>query len=326
MGVLVTAARTPWPPPKPSTVGAPGAASKKTRAADSDHEDSSPPAPGHRLPDRPVPAAAPTRSPSTRAGAAAILGVMSSPLTAAEAEWPHRKPARSVRESFGAALGRGLHTGGAVVMNPRSLRTLGDIDTLLVDPRVLFTDELAVTRVLDVAATTVPARGEPQPQPWSPGPGAGAARTRLEHLTDVPGRVLVSPLRGRWPPHSSPRRGRPGCASSPLADDGLHSLRQGFDELLDATTDADPDAAGGPYEHCTTTVPRVALVCCHGSDAIALSRTTIGVLGEGSTPWGADILVDDLNAAWRVVHTIPRAREVQERAISLASGPRCSVR
>ena len=56
-----------------------------------------------------------------------------------------------MRESFGAALGRGLHTRGAVVMNPRSLRTLGDIDTLLVDPRVLFTDELAVTRVLDVA-------------------------------------------------------------------------------------------------------------------------------------------------------------------------------
>ena len=113
---------------------------------------------------------------------------------------------------------------------------------------------------------------------------------------------------------------RAGLRVVSLADDGLHSLRQGFDELLDATTDADPDAA---LARAVRTLhddgATVALVCCHGSDAIALSHHDRRPR-RGQHPWGADILVDDLNAAWRVVHTIPRAREVRERAISLASG------
>lgn len=323
MGVLVTAASHAMATAE-AVDGRRARRRIATRAADSDHEDSSLPCPG-------TPATRSARS-GSRAdeiavdlglGAAAILGVLSSPLTAAEAIGVAApKPARSVRESFGAALGRGLHTRGAVVMNPRSLRTLGDIDTLLIDPRVLFTDELAVTRVLDVA-------GDGRARAWRAATAAlesGALETGLlepgwNTLTDVPGRVLVSPLRRPLATAFLAEARRAGLRVVSLADDGLHSLRQGFDELLDATTDADPDAA---LARAVRTLhddgATVALVCCHGSDAIALSHTTIGVLGEGSTPWGADILVDDLNAAWRVVHTIPRAREVRERAISLASG------
>ncbi|MBD0022150.1 HAD-IC family P-type ATPase [Gordonia pseudamarae] len=249
-------------------------------------------------------------------GGAAILAVTASPLTAAEAVLVAAPtPARSVRQAFGASLGRGLHARGAVVLNPQSLRTLGDIDTLLVDPRVLFTAELAVTRVIDVD------NGD-RARTWRAATAAlesGLLKPGWNTLADVPGQALVSPLRRPLATAFLAGARRAGLRVVSLVDDGLHSLRQGFDELLDSGSD--PDTA---LERAVTRLradgATVALVCNSGSNAIRLAHTGIGIIGEGSAPWGADILVDDLTAAWRVIHAIPVAREANQRAVSLASG------
>src|ERR1700751_727156 len=58
------------------------------------------------------------------------------------------KATRTTRESFAAALGRGLADQHAVLaLHPEKLRWLDRVDALVVDPRVLCTDTLRVVRV-----------------------------------------------------------------------------------------------------------------------------------------------------------------------------------
>ena len=58
------------------------------------------------------------------------------------------KAARNAREAFAATLGRGLADRYDVLaLRPRALRRLDRIDAVVVDPRVLLTDELKVSRL-----------------------------------------------------------------------------------------------------------------------------------------------------------------------------------
>ena len=101
------------------------------------------------------------------------------------------RPIRSTREAFAISLGRRL-TGrhGALILRPAVLRRLDVIDTLLVDPRVLYTDELTVTLIDGVT----PAR---RAKAWE------AARAALADGTLTPGWHKLSAIPGagrlRWP-------------------------------------------------------------------------------------------------------------------------------
>ena len=90
---------------------------------------------------------------SAGVGAAAVVGLLSRNLdtagAAALAAVP--KPLRTVREAFGCTMSRGLTARhDALVLRPRTLRTLDRIDAIMIDPRALYTDELMVSRVLGV--------------------------------------------------------------------------------------------------------------------------------------------------------------------------------
>ncbi|MGB8386853.1 HAD-IC family P-type ATPase, partial [Mycobacterium sp.] len=256
-------------------------------------------------------------------GAGAVVGLLSrNPDTAGAAALAAvPKPLRSVREAFGCAMNRGLSTRhDALVLRPRTLRTLDRIDAIMIDPRALYTDELMVSRVLGVENSL-------RAQAWE------AVRAALDQdglkpgwhqLADIPGagssgEALISPVRDPFAAAvlTEARQSQPRVYS--LDDDGLRSLAQGFDQLYpsDGPTDhavaaavAELKAAGATVALLTTSEMRAA----HRSDV------TIGVLRDRHPPpWDADVFVSDLTGAWRVLHALPAARAATNSAVQLSA-------
>jgi cation-transporting P-type ATPase I len=86
-------------------------------------------------------------------GAGTVAGLLSRNLdtagAAALAAVP--KPLRTVREAFGCTMSRRLTVHhDALVLRPRSLRTLDRVDAIMIDPRTLYTDEVMVSGHLGV--------------------------------------------------------------------------------------------------------------------------------------------------------------------------------
>ena len=255
-------------------------------------------------------------------GAAALLGALSRNINTAGAAAlvAVPKPLRASREAFGCALSRGLAARhDALVLRPRALRTLDRVDAIVIDPRALYTDELMVSRIRGVTNSH-------RAQAWQ------AARAALDdgaapgwhELSTMPkagrsGEVLISPVRDPYALAvvTEARRTRPRVVS--LDDDGLRSLAQGFDRLhpVAGSTDdalaaavADLKADGATVALLTTP----EMVAAHGADI------TIGVLREQHPPpWGADVFVPDLVAAWRLLHALPAARTATSRGVRLSA-------
>ena len=255
-------------------------------------------------------------------GAGAVLGTLSrSPDTAgAAALVASPKPIRATREAFACALGRGLTARhGALVMRPHVLRTLDRVDTVVIDPRVLYTDELMVSRVRGLSNSRrnkawAAARAALEDGKLDPGwhrmsSIRGAGRT---------GEALISPVRDPYAAAvvAEARRARPRVVS--LADDGLRSLAQGFDHLHpigDSTDDALAHAVAAAKADGAT----VALLTTADMTAAHTADLTIGVLREQRRPpWGADVFVADLTGAWRMLHALPAARAASDRGVRLS--------
>nr|WP_099020410.1 cation-translocating P-type ATPase [Mycolicibacterium palauense] len=256
-------------------------------------------------------------------GVAGLLGLTAGAATAAEAtQVAAPRAVRTVRESFSCAIGRGLHARGGLVLHSQALRWLAEIDTVVFDPRILYTDQLTVSRVRGVARTersaawTAAARAledgllSPGWNPMSGIPGGHPPR----------GEALVSAVRDPLAAALITEARRAGARVISLADDGLHSLRQGFDELHPPGHSVEDTLAAMVAElrsHGST----VALLS-QGGDAAALEAdVAIGVLRSGTAPpWGADLLVPDLAAAWRMMRTIPMARDAANKGRSISAG------
>lgn len=258
-------------------------------------------------------------------GAGAALGLLTgNAATAGEAAViAAPKAVRTTREAFACALSRGItskHDG--LVLHPRALRSLDRVDTVVIDPRALHTDELMVSRIRGLTNSH-------RSRAWE------AARTALADgmigagwhaIADIPGAadddsegdVLVSHVRDPYAAAvvAEARRAKPRVVS--VADDGLRSLAQGFDHLHplgdsvdDALADAVRDAkdSGGVVALLTT----ADMTTPHAADV------TIGVLrGQKRPPWSADLLIADLTGAWRVLHALPAARAASAKGVELS--------
>jgi cation-transporting ATPase I len=255
-------------------------------------------------------------------GAAAVLGGLSRNVDTAGAAAlvAVPKPLRASREAFGCALSRGLAAQhDALVLRPRALRTLDRVDAIVIDPRALYTDELMVSRVRGVTNSR-------RAHAWE------AARAALDDGTLVPGwhklstipkagrsgEALISPVRDPFAAAvvTEARRTRPRVIS--LDDDGLRSLAQGFDLLhsVDGSTD---DALAAVVADLKADGATVALLTTPEMAAAHSADVTIGVLREQRPPpWGADVFVPDLVAAWRVLHALPAARASTNRGVRLS--------
>ncbi len=256
-------------------------------------------------------------------GAAAVVGLLSRNLdtagAAALAAVP--KPLRTVREAFGCAMSHGLSTRhDALVLRPRTLRTLDRIDAIMIDPRALYTDELMVSRVLGVensvrAHAWEAVRAALDNDGLKPGwhklaaiPGAGSS-----------GEALISPVRDPFAAAvlTEARQSQPRVYS--LDDDGLRSLAQGFDQLYPSDGSIDHAVAAAVAE-LKAGGATVALLTTSEMRAAHRSDVTIGVLRDGHPPpWGADVFVSDLTGAWRVLHALPAARAATGSAVRLSA-------
>ncbi|MGP4055318.1 HAD-IC family P-type ATPase [Mycobacterium sp. 4D054] len=230
------------------------------------------------------------------------------------------KPSRAAREAFGCAMTRGL-TGrhDVVVVRPRALRHLDRLNAIVIDPRVLYTDKLTVTRVVGVANS-------------GRAPAWEAVRTALDtdglaagwhKLSTIPGagragKALVSPVRDPLASAvvTEARRTKPRVVS--VADDGLRSLAQGFDRLYPVDGSID-EALASALAELKADGATVALITTPDMAMNQDADLTIGLeRPDWRPPWGADVFVPDLLSVWRILHSLPTARAVTARGIRLS--------
>lgn len=253
--------------------------------------------------------------------AAAVIGALSrSPTVAGAAALASApKPTRATREAFGCAMTRGLAAHhDAVVLRPRALRALDRVDAIVVDPRVLYTEELAVTRIRGVGngrRTSAWRAAHSALEAGELGPG-------WHRLSSVSGgggtgEALVSPIRDPFATALVGEARRTGARVVSVDDDGLRSLGQGFDALY--------PAAGSLDDTLADVVSRLRL---DGATVVFLTTSemaaqheadfTVGISRGSTPPWGADVFVPDLPAAWRILRAIPVARAASIRGVRLS--------
>jgi Ca2+-transporting ATPase len=262
------------------------------------------------------------RAATLGAGAGIALGLLSGQVGVAgeAAVVAAPKALRTTREAFACAISRGLtaqHDG--LVLHPRALRTLDRVDTVVIDPRALHTDDLMVSRVRGLTNSH-------RSRAWQAARSAVAAgdlTAGWHPIADIPdagteGEVLVSHVRDPFAAAvvAEARRARPRVVS--VADDGLRSLAQGFDQLQpveDSIDDALADAvAVAKADGATVLLLTTAdMTTPHAADI------TVGLLRAGKPPaWSADLLVDDLTGAWRIMHALQAARDASKKGVELS--------
>ncbi|BBZ66140.1 metal cation transporting ATPase H [Mycolicibacterium insubricum] len=256
-------------------------------------------------------------------GAALGLGAYTrdSDLAGAAALTAIPRPIRSTREAFAISLGRRL-TGrhGALILRPAVLRRLDVIDTLLIDPRVLYTDELSITLIDGVT----PAR---RAKAWEAARAAladGTLTPGWHKLSAIPGagrggQALVSALRDPLASALVTEARRVGLRVITLDDDGLRSLGQGFDELTARTGSVDESLADA-LTALRDAGRRVAVLTASADLAARAAEVTVGLWRtDGPPPWGADLLLPDLAAAWRFIHALPAASLAAQRGVQASA-------
>ena len=253
--------------------------------------------------------------------AAAVIGALTrSPTVAGAAALVSApKPARAAREAFGCAMSRGMTAHhDTVILRPRSLRALDRVDAIVIDPRALYTDELMVTRLRGVANSR-------RTSAWQAAQAAleaGLLGPGWHRLSAIPsaggaGEALVSPLRDPFATAVVSEARRSGARVISVADDGLRSLRQGFDTLYPAAGSID-DALADVVSQLHLDGATVVFLTTSKMAAQHEADITIGITRGTGPAWGADLFVPDLPAAWRILRAIPAARDASIRGVRLS--------
>ncbi|OMC34034.1 haloacid dehalogenase [Mycobacterium sp. GA-1841] len=271
------------------------------------------------------------RCAQAQAAAAASIGLLTRDVgaaaTAAVVTAP--KAARNSREAFASTLGRGAADRfGVLPLRPDALRLLDRIDAVVVDPRVLVTDELRVGQFREVAesdraAVWQWAQSRLDAGAWDVGwHRVAAAFAASERKGRTRARVLVRHSHHPLAHSVLSEIRRAGVQAVSLALDDLGDLRSSFDDLHHSNGDVDA-ALADAVDALQRDGRTVAVLAVNASRALGAADLAIGVL-NGHTgveiPWHADILTDDLAAAWRLVHAMPAARRASERGVELATG------
>jgi Ca2+-transporting ATPase len=253
--------------------------------------------------------------------AAAVIGALTRSPTVggAAALVSAPKPSRAAREAFGCAMSRGLTAHhDTVIVRPRSLRALDRVDAIVIDPRALYTDELMVTRLRGVTNSR-------RTSAWQAAQAAleaGLIGPGWHRFSSIPsaggaGEALVSPLRDPFATAVVSEARRTGARVVSVSDDGLRSLRQGFDKLYPASGSLD-DALAGVVSKLRLDGATVVFLTTSTMAAQHEADITIGITRGTGPSWGADIFVPDLPATWRILRAIPAARAASARGVRLS--------
>ncbi|ABG94949.1 metal cation transporting ATPase, P-type ATPase superfamily protein [Rhodococcus jostii RHA1] len=240
------------------------------------------------------------------------------------------KATRTARELFAGTLDRGLADRHDVLpLRPEALRRLDRVDAVVIDPRVLYTPILTVSRVRGV-------RDRDRTRVWEAGRAAvnqGRLAAGWHPVTAVPGvadttpddpsadddaRVLVSPVHDPYASAIVAEARRAQAQVISIDDDGLRSLRNGFDRL-DPITGSIDDTLRETVAHLQRDGTTVAVVTAQAPQALALADVGIGVTRAGNPPpWGAHLWAADLTGVWRILHALPAARTASRRGVQIS--------
>ena len=278
-------------------------------------------------PSRPVP---PAEGPVERharrsalvqlAGTAAVGAFTRSLATASTATLVTTpKATRTTRESFAAALGQGLAERHAVLpLQPDKLRWLDRVDALVIDPRVLCTNTLRVVRVRGA--------GEDELSPaWN------RAQLLLEkkglsvgwHPVDGKIDALIGPTHDPLASAVLAEARRAGLNLISVDIEDLGELQPAFDELRPlqrASIDTELAVVLADLQEAGHTV---AVLSSAAAQALASADVGLGLMPNSDSeppPWTADLILSDLDGAWRLLHAIPAAKAASQRGIEIATG------
>jgi magnesium-transporting ATPase (P-type) len=281
------------------------------------------------LPDGPVQSHA-RRMALVQVIGAGLIGALTRNLRAASAAAVTSSPKamHTTGEAFTATLGRGLADRHAVLpVRPQSLRRLDSVDTLLIDPRVLCTGRLRVTRVRGADDDELP-----------------AAWDRAQQLLEKPGLAPGWHRVGAPPENRSVRGGLIEAlilpvphpmASAVLAEaravgtetvsvdlDILGDLRSSFDDVRPVDDKGVDDALADALADLQHAGHTVATLSSAGPQALSAGDVALGIMPEPETtaPCNGDLILADLTGAWHVLHAIPAAKLASRRGITLSIG------
>jgi cation-transporting ATPase I len=259
------------------------------------------------------------------AGLAALTGNPNFAATAAVVAAP--KAARIAREAFASTLTRGLSENhSALLLRAEALRRLDRVDAVLIDPRALSLDELRVSRILgaldqDRAAIWQWAHAQLEEGALHSGWNrvAGSWSTNGDGRSNV--RALVRPAHHPLASAVIGEARRSGAVVMSLDLDELDDLRSTFDDL--APMSGSVDAALADAVIALQRDGRTVLVVGTAAAGHALSAADVGVGvradDDERLPWCADLFVDDLAGAWRILHALPAAAKASQRGVDLST-------
>ncbi|WSY64942.1 cation-translocating P-type ATPase [Nocardia sp. NBC_00881] len=264
------------------------------------------------------------RSGLAQAAAAPAIGILTGALDAAATAVVVAAPkaARASRESFAATLARGLaDRHGALPLRPGVFRRLDRVDAVVLDPRALCCDELRVARIRDV-----PEHERAVVWEWAQDQlDCGALQLGWQPVTrSLSGDDRRSAVLVRYAHHplASAVLGevrRSGAELVSVDVDTIDDLRSLFDDL-DPMNGSLDEALARTVHRLQREGHTVAMVSSSAAQALADSDVAIGIAADGPPPWHADVLVDDLDSVWRIVHALPAARRASERGVEIATG------
>ncbi|BBY00778.1 cation-translocating P-type ATPase [Mycobacterium seoulense] len=237
------------------------------------------------------------------------------------------KAMRTAHEAFAATLGRGLADHHAVLaLRPESLRRLDKVDALLIDPRVLCGAQMRVVRVRgarDDDLLTAWARAQ---ELLDDGPAPGWHRIPATSDDEVEGggavEALVAPAPHPLASALITRARDSGARLVSVDTDLLGDLRPAFDDVH-PVGDGDID---GALADAVSALQRdghiVAVLSCSGAQALSGADVALGLRPDADAPppWTADLILDDLAGAWRVLHALPAARRASQQGIAISVG------
>jgi cation-transporting ATPase I len=229
------------------------------------------------------------------------------------------KATRTTRESFAAALGQGLAERHAVLpLQPEKLRWLDRVDALVIDPRVLCTNVLRVVRV----------RGADEDEL---SPAWNRAQLLLEkkglsvgwHSVDTKIEALIGPTHDPLASAVLAEARRAGLDLISVDVEDLGELQPAFDELRPlqrASIDVALTAALADLQEAGHTV---AVLSSAAAQALSSADVGLGLMPNSDSeppPWTADLILSNLDGAWRLLHAIPAAKSASRRGIEISTG------
>ncbi|WP_082946286.1 cation-translocating P-type ATPase [Mycobacterium sp. E1747] len=287
----------------------------------------------HDLP-RPIPPpAGPIERHATRVAWVQMLGVaLTGALTrdvtmasnAALAASP--KAMRTTHEAFAATLGRGLADQHAVLpLRPESLRRLDKVDALLIDPRVLCGAQMRVVRLRGASDDDLLLAWARAQELLDDGAAPGWHPIPVTSADEVNGggpvEALIAPAPHPLASALITRARDSGARLVSVDTDLLGDLRPAFDDVQPTGGDIDAalaDAVSALQRDGHT----VAVLSSSGAQALSGADVALGIRPDSDAPppWTADLMLDDLAGAWRVLHALPAARRASQQGIAISVG------